>query len=89
MNKEPKNKDIQDLLQRQSTRRERVKKDNPLIVSKDEKSKKEEEPEGRKTLQVPKSLHKKISRIAVTDEMAMYEVLENAMKVYEDHRRRR
>ena len=63
-------------------------KGNPLIVPKDEKGKKEEEPEGRKPLQAPKSLHKKISRIAVTDEMAMYGVFENTMKVYEVHRKR-
>lgn len=88
MNKQPKNKDVQSLLERQVSKKKRVQKDNPLIVPKNEKKKNKEEPEERKTLQVPKSLHKKIGRIAVTDEMAMYEVLENAMKVYEDHRRR-
>lgn len=99
-NNKPKNKHVQDLLARQESKRERKPAKNPLIVPKEDRdTKKNRSPERsreelqaelkeRKSMQIPQSLHKKIKRLSVTDEVTMYEVLEKAVSLYEADRRR-
>ena len=95
----PKNKHVEELLNRQANKKQRKPAENPLIVAKDEQldTKKNRSPERtreelqvteRKSIQIPQSLHKKIKRLSVTDEVTMYEVLEKAVSLYEANRRR-
>ena len=98
----PKNKHVEELLKRQANKKQRKPAENPLIVPKGkqidteknrspEKSREELQAalkEERKSMQIPQSLHKKIKRLSVTDEVTMYEVLEKAVSLYEANRRR-
>lgn len=98
----PKNRHVQDLLARQANKKERKPAENPLIVPKEEQhdTKKNRSPEKsreklkealkeeRKSMQIPQTLHKKIKRLSVTDEVTMYEILEKAISLYEANRRR-
>lgn len=100
MGEQPKNKSVQNLLERQKNKKERKQVENPLIDSKKYDTQKNRSPEKpkeelqealretRKPVQIPKHLHKKIKRIAVTDDVSMYEVLERAVNLYEADRRR-
>lgn len=98
----PKNKHAQELLERRGNKKQRKPAENPLIVPKEQqhdtqgeqntrRTGEESQPAlqgARKSMQIPHSLHKRIKKLSVTDEVTMYEVLEKAVNLYEADRRR-
>lgn len=101
-NNDAKNSTVNNLLGKQKKKRERKQPNNPLIdrgesekknprpgfqAKEDRKSKKEVADE-RRSILIPKKLHKKLKLLSAKDDVAIYTILEKAIRLYEEDQRK-